>query len=277
MATTEQAPLSDSSAASPPTRSPTKTSTPAGSAATGARPSSTSPRTPGSGGRSSPTSNARRRCGTTRCSSGARTRSPTTSPPTSTRRRARSRSTSSPPSRSTRPATPCSSSASCTRSPGSATARWPRAERGQAAAQPRLSQDLRAPRHDGRRTARRPLPRQTRRGGHALPHRDRGRARPARAAPDLQLPGGARHAARVPRGDAEHPGRRAAPHRLRRQAAGRPAPRRPRRRPQGRRPHPARRHPLHRPGADAPRLGRELPDRASATPSTRSAPKASTR
>ncbi len=34
-----------------------------------------------------------------------------------------------------------------------------------AAAQPRLPQDLRAPRHDGRRTARRPLPRQTRGGG----------------------------------------------------------------------------------------------------------------
>ena len=69
-------------------------------------------RTPASGRRSSPSSSARRRSGTTRSSSGARTRWPTGCRPTSTPRRVRSRSTSSPRSRSTRLATPSSSRAS---------------------------------------------------------------------------------------------------------------------------------------------------------------------
>ena len=136
---------------------------------------------------------------------------------------------------------------------------------------PGLAQDLRPPGPDGRRAARRPLARPARRGGDALPHRDRGRARPARPALHLQLPGRARPAAGVQRGHAEHRRRRAAPHRLRRQAAVRPAPRRPGPRAQGGRRDPARRDPLHRPGADAPGLGRTLHHRASAPPTTRSA------
>ena len=159
-----------------------------------------------------------------RCSSGARTRSPTTSPRTSTRRRWRSRSTSWPPSRSTRRATRSSSSASCTRSAGigdGSMASGLNAIKPQLT--PGLSQDLRPPGTDGRRAARRPLPRPTRRGGDALPHRDRGVARPARPALHLQLPRTARPAAGVPPGHAEHRRRRAAPHRLRREAAVRPA------------------------------------------------------
>ena len=106
----------------------------------------------------------------------------------------------------------------------------------QAAADPRLSQDLRPPRQDGRRAARRPLAGPARRGGDALPHRDRGLARAARPALHLQLPGGARPAARLPPGHGEHRRRRAAPHRLRREAALRPQARRPRRSSQGGRP-----------------------------------------
>ena len=135
-----------------------------------------------------------------------------------------------------------------------------RPERDQAPAHARLPQDLRPPRHDGRRTARRPLPHEARRRRHALPHRHRGRPRPARPAPHLHLPRGARAAARVPRRHGQRLRRRAAPHRLRRQAPLRPQARRPRRRAPRRRRPPARRHALHRPGPDAARLGRELPD-----------------
>ncbi len=109
----------------PPTSSPMTTSTSAGSGATGGRRRSTSARTSGSGRRGSRSSSAARRCGTTRSSSGARTRSRPTCRRSSTPPRAPSRSTSSPPSRPTRRATPSSSSASCARSPGSATGRWP--------------------------------------------------------------------------------------------------------------------------------------------------------
>ncbi len=94
-----------------------------------------------------------------------------------------------------------------------------RPERDQAAADAGLSQDLRPPRPDGRRAARRPLARPARRRRDALPHRDRGGARAAGPALHLQLPGGTRPAAGLPRGHAEHRRRRAAPHRLRRQAA----------------------------------------------------------
>ena len=99
--------------ARPRTSSATTICTRAGRRATGARRRSTSPRTPASGRRSSPSSSARPRSGTTRSSSGARTRWPTGCRPTSTPRRLRSRSTSSPRSRSTRRATRSSSRASC--------------------------------------------------------------------------------------------------------------------------------------------------------------------
>ena len=87
---------------------------------------------------------------------------------------------------------------------------------------------LQPPGPDGRRAAPRPLEDQARRGGDALPPRRRGLAGPARAAHDRGLARGARRAARLPRGHAQRLARRAAPHRLRRQAAGRPLPRGPR-------------------------------------------------
>ena len=161
----------------------------AGSAATGARPRSTSRRTASSGRRSSPTSSAGPRCGTTRCSSTARTRSPTTSRRSSTPPRARSRSTSSPPSRSTRRATRCSSTASCTRSSsagdgtiaGALEATRPGAHVG-------LREDVRDARPRGRRAAPRPLAHQARAGGDDVPLRRRGDARPARPALHHRLP-----------------------------------------------------------------------------------------
>ena len=97
--------------------------TPAGSAATGRRPTSTSRRTASTGTRGSRPSSAAARCGSTPSSSTARTRWRTTSRRTSTPCRWRSRSTSWRPSRSTRRATPCSFIASCTRSSASATGR----------------------------------------------------------------------------------------------------------------------------------------------------------
>ena len=95
-----------------------------------------------------------------------------------------------------------------------------------ATTQPRADLGLRKvfapPRPDGRRAAQGPLEAQARRGGHALPPHRRGLARPARPALHRGLPRGARPAARLPRGHAQHLARRAAPHRLRRQAAARP-------------------------------------------------------
>ncbi len=96
-----------------------------------------------------------------------------------------------------------------------------RPERDQAAADDRLSQDLRPSRRDGRRTTQGPFAGETRGGGHALPRRHRGVAGAAGTALHLQLPGRTRPAAGVPRGHAEHRRRRAAAHRLRREAARR--------------------------------------------------------
>ena len=62
------------------------------------------------------------------------------------------------------------------------------------------------------------LPRLVRRD-RALPRRDRGDARAARPALHHQLPARARPAARLPRGHGPHRAGRAAPHRLRREAA----------------------------------------------------------
>ena len=218
----------------------------------------------GSTGRSgSPTTSAGARCGSTPCSSTARTRSPTTSRPTSTPRRARSRSTSSPPSRPTRPATASSSSASCTRSSArgdGSVAGVLAATRGRADVGP--PPGLRAPAPDGRRAARGPLAAQARRGGDALPRRRRGRPGPARPAHDRGLPRALRRPPRLPRGDAARLARRAAPHRLRRQAARGAAPRGARGDHGGDR----RRHPR---GAAVD--GRGAPSRRTGTAATRSA------
>ncbi len=65
---------------------------------------------------------------------------------------------------------------------------------------PGLPQDLRPPRHDGRRAAQRPLAGEARGGRDALPRRDRGVARAAGPALHLQLPRGTRPAPRLPRG-----------------------------------------------------------------------------
>ena len=89
-------------------------------------------------------------------------------------------------------------------------------------------QGLRAPGPDGRRAARRPLQAAARARDDALPRHRRGLARPAGPAHDRALPGGARPAAGLPRGHAQRGARRAAPHRLRREAARRPLPRGPR-------------------------------------------------
>ena len=154
-------------------------------------------------------------CGSSRCSSTARTRSPTTSRPTSTPRRWRSRSTSWPPSRSTRRATRCSSSASSTRSSARAAtapsaARWRATEQLLTVGAP---QDVRPPRRGRRRAAQGPLAAQLRRRDHDVPHDRRGRARPADAAQDRRGADRARRAAGLPRGHAQRLARRAAPHR----------------------------------------------------------------
>ena len=94
-------------------------------------------------------------------------------------------------------------------------------------------------------------------GGSALPRGDRGDARPAGPALHHQLPRGPRHPARLPRGDAERRRRRAAPHRLRRQAAQRPAQDGPRGPPRRRRPA-ARGHAVDDQRARAAGLGRAL-------------------
>ena len=165
------------------------------------------------------------RCGSTPSSSTARTRSPTTSRRSSTRRRWRSRSTSSPPSRSTRRATRSSSSASCTRSSAPATARW----RAACARRP-----ARSPGATARSSA-------AWTGWPTSCARDHSKTKLAEAvtlyhvvveaslaqpgpAHDRGLARGARRPAGLPRGDAQRRARRAAPHRLRRQAAGRPLP-----------------------------------------------------
>ena len=62
---------------------------------------------------------------------------------------------------------------------------------------------------------------------HALPRRDRGDARPARTALHHVIPARPRPAPRVPRGDGQDRPGRAAPHRVRREAAVRPGRRRP--------------------------------------------------
>ena len=107
---------------------------------------------------------------------------------------------------------------------------------------------LQPPGPDGRRAAARQLEAQARRGGHALPRRRRGLARPAGPAHDRGLARGARRPARLPRGHAQRLARRAAPHRLRGQAPGRPLPR-------GSRPDPGRDRRPHQ-GGPAVDLGR---------------------
>ena len=77
---------------------------------------------------------------------------------------------------------------------------------------------------DVRRAAPGPVDPEAGGGGHALPRGDRGHARPARPALHHQLPHRPRAAARLPRGHGEGGGRRAAPHRVRREAAVGPAP-----------------------------------------------------
>ena len=143
---------------------------------------------------------------------------------------ARSRSTSSPPSRSTRRATRSSSSASCRRCAASATARWRAAcRRSSRSSRSAFARSSTASTRWPTSCARDRSPAKlaaavtlyhvvieaslAQPGQHFicsyLEERD-------------QLPG-------VPRGHGEHRRRRAAPHRLRREAARRPQPRRPRR------------------------------------------------
>ena len=86
-----------------------------------------------------------------------------------------------------------------------------------------LPQDVRAAGRDHRRAALGPLARGAGAGRDDVPHRRRGAARAAGPALHLRLPRAARPAARLPRGHAADRARRAAPHRLRRQAAARPA------------------------------------------------------
>ena len=93
----------------------------------------------------------------------------------------------------------------------------------------RLHQDVRAPRPRHRRAAARPLAHQARAGGGDVPRDRRGDARPAGPALHRGLPDRAGRAAGVPRGDAQRVARRAAPHRLRGEAAARPGERGPRR------------------------------------------------
>ena len=128
--------------------------------------------------------------------------------------------------------------------------------RDRAAADLGLPQGVRAARDDERRAAPH-AHRPPGRGDHALPPGDRGDARPARPALHHQLPRAARPAARLPRGDGQRRARRAAPHRLRREAAVRPLPRRPRL-PAGRRRPAARGDPLHGRRAGPARMGPPL-------------------
>ena len=91
-----------------------------------------------------------------------------------------------------------------------------------AAADLGLRQDVRAARQARRRAAPRPLAHQARPGGDALPRDHRGGARAAGPALHRGLPAAQGRAARLPRRHAQRRARRAAPHRLRRQAAARP-------------------------------------------------------
>ena len=85
-----------------------------------------------------------------------------------------------------------------------------------------LPQDLRDARRGHRRAAQGPLAHRARARGDDVPLHRRGDARPARPALHRRLPRAPRPAARLPRGhEPRRPGR-AAPHRLRRQAAARP-------------------------------------------------------
>ena len=188
------------SPACPQTRSPTRTCTPAGSAATGRPPSSTSPRTPASGARTSPSSSATAALwnyclffwgedavadNLSPYIDAAPLRGAEVLPHHPAGRRGPPRGV-----------------LQALHAGGVRHRRRLHDQRpagGQAPADPRLSQDLRPPRPHGRRAARRPLARQTRRRRDALPRRHRGRARPARPALHLQLPGEARPAPRVPR------------------------------------------------------------------------------
>ena len=86
-------------------------------------------------------------------------------------------------------------------------------------AQLELPRDLRPPRPDGRRAARRPLAAEVRAGDRALPHGRRGDAGAARPALHRGLLHEGGHDARLQRGDEERLARRAAPHRLRREDA----------------------------------------------------------
>ena len=92
---------------------------------------------------------------------------------------------------------------------------------GRAGAHLGLPQDVRAARRDHRRAAHRPLAGRARARGDHVPRRRRGAARAARPALHLRLPRQARSAARLPRRHEAGGARRAAPHRLRRQAPAR--------------------------------------------------------
>ncbi|CAA9496194.1 MAG: ribonucleotide reductase, partial [uncultured Solirubrobacterales bacterium] len=91
-----------------------------------------------------------------------------------------------------------------------------------AAAHVGLQEALQPPRRDGRRAARRSLEAEAGRRGRSLPPPHRGRGGPVGPALHRELPRAASGHAGLPRGDRERRLRRAAPHRLRRQAAGRP-------------------------------------------------------
>ena len=123
----------------------------------------------------------------------------------------------------------------------------------------------------------RPLAGRARARGDDVPRRRRGAARPARPALHLRLPGQARPAARLPRGHAAGRARRAAPHRLRRQAAARPrAPRSPAVPRRGRRPD-ARASRRTRSRSSSRRTGTAPTPSASASRSRRSTPRARAR
>ena len=126
-----------------------------------------------------------------------------------------------------------------------------------AAAHLGLSQGLRPARDDVRGAAPKADPAQPRCRGHALPHGHRGHAGPARPALHRRLSRAARPDARLSERHGEGRPGRAAPHRLRRQAARRPVPRGPGLQACGGR-HAARGDPLHRRRAGAARLGPSL-------------------
>ena len=96
----------------------------------------------------------------------------------------------------------------------------PRGDR--AAAHVGLQEAVQPARRDGRRAAQGPLEAQARRRGGALPPADRSRRGPVRPALHRQLPRAAPDHAGLPRGHRQGLQRRAAPHRLRGQAARRP-------------------------------------------------------